>query len=609
MEGKESVEKKGAREPRAGKKKQRRYPFEVRLRAVRLVLQEGFSHELVCQETGVSSSTLSAWLRDYRAHGEAGLQGETAPRPGRRLPAAVTEKILQLKRANRWHGVKRIADTLRRLFFLPASPETVRRRLQEAGLMDRPPKARRNLTRPRFFERASPNQMWQSDLFTFRLGGKYAYVVAFLDDYSRYVVGLDLYRSPTAEAVIETYRVAAGEYSPPKEMLTDRGRQYTSWRGKSRFAAELQKDRVAHIVSRPQHPMTLGKVERFWATMWQEFLVRAQFDSFESARERLRLWVKYYNHRRPHQGIGAMCPADRYFEIASDLRKTIQAGIQDNLLEMALRGQPKSPFYLVGRLDGQSVVLQAEKGKLKLSVDEKEMTYELEKRSDDHGGDETREAAPAAARHPDPLPGGGEGAGGPGGLDGPGETGRGDADDGRVLPHAPAVAGTGDGGHAAGPGSPREPDGRGGLEPTAQGAPAEAPAGGRPGEADGAAGAAAGGCARGLPRLECLNHADETRGPGAGGGDPQGARGVDDGDGGGDGSRGLAENLLRVGGTRPGGDAAPVGGPDAGPAGGGGVGGGDSARGPGDRARVEVEGRGADGGDPGRPPGDGGSGR
>ena len=48
--------------------------------------------------------------------------------------------------------------------------------------MDKPPKARRNLTRPRFFERATPNQMWQSDLFTFRLGGKYAYVVAFMDD-------------------------------------------------------------------------------------------------------------------------------------------------------------------------------------------------------------------------------------------------------------------------------------------------------------------------------------------------------------------------------------------------------------------------------------------
>jgi transposase InsO family protein len=148
-------------------------------------------------------------------------------------------------------------------------------------------KARRNLVRPRFFERATPNQMWQTDIFTFRLGGKYAYAVAFMDDYSRYVVNLELYRSPTAECVVETYRVAAGEYNPPKEMLTDRGPQYFNWRGKSRFASELTKDRVAHLVSRPQHPMTLGKVERFWATMWQEFLVRAQFDSFESARERL----------------------------------------------------------------------------------------------------------------------------------------------------------------------------------------------------------------------------------------------------------------------------------------------------------------------------------
>jgi transposase len=249
METKELVEKKQARQRRAGEKR-RRYRFEEKLKAVRLVTQEGFSHELVCKEVGIGTSTLAVWLREYRAKGEAGLQGQTAPRPGRRLPAAITEKIVEIKRANRWFGVKRIADTMRRLFLLPASPETVRKRLHEAGMMDPAPKPRRNLTRPRFFERASPNQMWQSDIFTFRLGGKYAYVVAFMDDYSRYVVNLDLYRSPTAEAVIETYRVAVGEYHPPKEMLTDRGRQYTSWRGKSRFAMELQKDRVAHIVSR-----------------------------------------------------------------------------------------------------------------------------------------------------------------------------------------------------------------------------------------------------------------------------------------------------------------------------------------------------------------------
>jgi transposase InsO family protein len=171
---------------------------------------------------------------------------------------------------------------------LQASAETVRARLHEANLMDeKRSKARRNVSRPRFFERATPNQLWQTDIFTLRLGGRYAYLVAFMDDYSRYIVGAELMRSPTAQAVIEVFRVAAAEYQPPKEMLTDYGPQYATWRGTSRFQSEMRKERIAHIKSRPPHPMTLGKVERFWATIWQDFLVRAQFESFESARERI----------------------------------------------------------------------------------------------------------------------------------------------------------------------------------------------------------------------------------------------------------------------------------------------------------------------------------
>ena len=479
MEEKESVEKAVKRGSRTGSRR-RRYTYEEKLRAVKLHLEEGFKVELVCEETGVSTSSLGMWLRDYRSEGEMGLRRQASPRPGRRLPRPVKEKIVEMKRKNPFFGVKRIAEGLRRWFFLEASPETVRKTLHEADLMDERVKARRNLVRPRYFERATPNQMWQSDIFTFRLGGKYAYAVAFLDDYSRYVVNLGLYRSPTAECVVETYRVAVGEYSPPKEMLTDRGPQYFNWRGKSRFASELTKDRVAHLVSRPQHPMTLGKVERFWATLWQEFLVRAQFDSFESAQERLKLWVKYYNHRRPHQGIGGLCPADRFFEIQGEVKKTIQAGIQDNLLEMALRGQPKAPFYLIGRMEGQSVVLKAEKGKLKLSVDDKEMTYDLEKGTAGNGKDETQADAPGGVL----AHGRGKGSGGAGDLDGAGEDLGGDEDLGGAVYDDPAVAGPGDGGDAAGPGAEGEPGERVGLEPADPGAPGQAPAADRQRETD-----------------------------------------------------------------------------------------------------------------------------
>ena len=565
MEEEVRVEQKSARRRRAADSGKRYTPQE-RLKAVRLHLQEGYPLALVCQELGMGKKSLWHWVRAYRQRGEAGLAGKRSPRPTRRLPGPVREKIVELKRRHRWYGVKRIAQTLQRWFLLKASPESVRQTLHQAGLMEKRRRPRRNLTRPRFFERASPNQMWQSDLFTFRLGGKYAYVVAFMDDYSRYVVSLGLYRSPTAEAVIETYRRAVGEYSAPKEMLTDRGRQYTSWRGKSRFEAELQKDRVAHIVSAAQHPMTLGKIERFWATMWQEFLVRAQFDSFEEAQERLRLWTRYYNHRRPHQGIGGLSPADRFFEIQTELKQTLQAGIQENLLELALRGQPKAPFYLVGRMDGQSVVLRAEKGKLKLTVDEKELTYDLKERdAGNEPGDQGAGEAPSALA----LLGAhrrAEGAGGAGDLDGASEDRRGDALAGRAVHHPAAMAAAGDGGDAAGAGAADEPGRRGGAEPAAAGLVA-APAGGREHpEAAGAAEAADKGC-RGQPAGPALRDARDTLGPAPRGADPQGEDGPDDSDGGCGHPGGLAQDLLRMGSPGASGNAAGTGAQAAGPSG------------------------------------------
>lgn len=463
----------------------RRYSPEFRLKAVKLFLKGGYTYQLLCQELGMDKNSLFYWVRRYKLGGKEALQDQPNPRNGaKRLPAPITEKIVELKQQHPTFGVARIAQLLRRWFLLPASSTTVRQRLQEANLMPPAPKKKpKNITRPRFFERATPNQMWQSDIFTFRLGGRYAYLIAFLDDHSRYVVGADLFRSPTAEAVIEVYRTAIAEFKPPREMLTDNGRQYVSWRGTSRFAAELQKDRVAHITSRPQHPMTLGKVERFWSTIWQEFLARAQFASFDDARQRIKLWIKYYNHQRPNQGIEGLCPADRFFAIQTELRKTLEAGIQQNLLELALRGQPQAPFYMVGRMDGQSVVLRAEKGQLKLSVTNnqnqptQELTYDLHQKSVAEQSARPQTPAPQAPAQPEPqcL---GQSPGGAGGLDRTLQAGGSLPPDARHLDHLPAVAGPGDGRDAASPGKPGELEPGRGLEPAPATVAAETAAGG-----------------------------------------------------------------------------------------------------------------------------------
>jgi transposase InsO family protein len=377
----------GTHRKRKPKKKGKRgrsaapYPFDFRLKVVKLYIENGFSAKLVAEQFGISDYSVSRWVQLYRQYGEQGLVDRKRQSPGSKLPAAVTQSIVGLKKENPSYGIRRISDVLKRFFLVRASPSTVQRTLRDQGLATPvKKKPKRNPAKPRFFERARPNQMWQSDILTFRLAGKNAYLIGYLDDYSRYITGLGFYRSQTAENVIETYRRAVGEYGVPKEMLTDNGRQYTNWRGTTRFEKELSKDRVKHIRSRPHHPMTLGKIERFWKSILTEFLQRSQFTSFEDAADRIAFWVKYYNYKRPHQGIGGLCPADRFFEIDTALKQTLEQGVEENALELALRGKPRDPFYMVGRMGDQSVVIRAEKGKVKMLVDdEKELVYDAGK--------------------------------------------------------------------------------------------------------------------------------------------------------------------------------------------------------------------------------------
>ena len=218
-----------------------RYGMEVKLRCVKLRLEEGIPISVLSKEVGASEDVIRRWTRAYQERGEAGLRNGIPPVGGRKkLPGPVREKIVEIKKREPLFGVKRISHLLKRAFFLSASPETVRRTLRSESLIH--PTQRKhpkNITRPRFFERSRPNQMWQGDIFTFRLGGRNAYLVGLIDDYSRYVVGLGLNRSQTADQVLEVYRRAVGEYGVPKEVLTDQGRQYTNWRGRSRFEREL----------------------------------------------------------------------------------------------------------------------------------------------------------------------------------------------------------------------------------------------------------------------------------------------------------------------------------------------------------------------------------
>jgi len=490
----ENIHKPKPRKRNSGRRKRPKkkiYPFELKLKGVKLYLEEGFSASLIKAETGLSPSNIYRWVNIYESEGEEGLKDQRSSNGMRKLPEAVRKRIIEEKKKDPSKGSKKISQFLRRILFLKASPETVRKTLKKEGLVEKPKakSRKKNISKPRFFERSTPNQLWQSDIFMFRAGGKYTYLIGYIDDYSRYITGLGLFHSQTAENVIEVYRRAAAEYKPPREMLTDNGRQYTSWRGKTRFEAEMAKDKIHHFKSQPHHPMTLGKIERFWQTIYNEFLIRARFESFEDARDRIQQWVKYYNHRRPHQGIGGLCPADRYFEISTELKKTIEHGIAENVLELALRGKPREPFYMVGRMDGQSVVLQASKGKLTLSVDDKdtgetrELTYPLTNKGEEHEKEQsektgnpeegTTESETLSERNITPTFGEGENKSSSVHMDGAQKTRRDMPGDEYKSTTHPQLAGPGTQGNDAGAGTQAQPGEGSGTSPQATEVPGE----------------------------------------------------------------------------------------------------------------------------------------
>jgi transposase InsO family protein len=260
-------------------------------------------------------------------------------------------------------GCQRISDELLRGPALAASAAAIARVLHEAGYqLEERPTCRHPEKKVHRFERARPNQLWQTDLFTFVLKrqNRRLYLVGFLDDHSRFMVGYGLHASASSALVLEVLRAGIASYGPPVEILTDNGPQYVTWRGKSQFSKELEQQGIKQVISRPKHPQTLGKIERFWGTLWRECLRTAVFLDLEDARRRIGLFIDHYNFQRPHQGLEGSTPADRFFSAAPTVLQTLRERVAANALEQARQGTPRPPFYVTGQVAGQPFSVHAE---------------------------------------------------------------------------------------------------------------------------------------------------------------------------------------------------------------------------------------------------------
>ena len=156
-------------------------------------------------------------------------------------------------------------------------------------------------------------------------------------------------------------------FGKPQEVLTDQGRQYFAWRGKSDFEKAIEKEGIKHVVSRAHHPQTLGKCERFWETVVNEFWTRAKPQDLDEARVRLKYFIDHYNHHRPHQGLDGQVPADRFFGVAQEVRAVIEKSVESNALAMAIGELPKSPAFLIGQVGDQRIAFHGTSGSFYLT--------------------------------------------------------------------------------------------------------------------------------------------------------------------------------------------------------------------------------------------------
>jgi transposase InsO family protein len=293
------IKRRGTKPTKTGKK-QSVYTPEQRRKAVESFSRSGQSLLNFGKAWGINAQVLGRWVKAHKQHGPKALEGRRAGRKKGRKPVAagIREGIKQVKEQFPSFGIRKVGAFLARFKGLKASRPQIRRVVEEEKLPLGKTSDKRWRNKPviRRFERSKPGELWQTDITSFVLPrySQRVYLVAFMDDYSRYVVAWKLGVKQTTDFVQEALLEGIQRFGKPEELLSDQGRQYFAWRGRSEFQKLLTKQGIRHVVSRAHHPETLGKCERFWGTVGEEFWSRVEPLELLDAQERLAHFINHY---------------------------------------------------------------------------------------------------------------------------------------------------------------------------------------------------------------------------------------------------------------------------------------------------------------------------
>ena len=295
--------------------------------------------EDVAEHYNMAIGTIKRWisLRDKSRSKEdpLGLGGlsdasSRPKKPGHKIAKATEEEILKYWRERPGFGPSQIQFQLKR-DGLKVSKRAIQRVLIENGYEKKHKIGTGELQR---FEAERPNKLWQMDILDFWIGKCRVFVMLMLDDHSRFITGFGIFTEATMSHAITVLRRAVNRYGKPEALLTDRGMQFYSWRTMNKFQKLLEVLGVEHLLARPHHPQTCGKIESLNKRLQGELIQKKHFRGLNELEREIRAWVYDYNHNRTHQGIkdpelgSILVPADRYFGRVDEVLAKVRAKLE-----------------------------------------------------------------------------------------------------------------------------------------------------------------------------------------------------------------------------------------------------------------------------------------
>jgi transposase InsO family protein len=285
---------------------------------VAAVKVEGRSKSEVAQDYRVSRRWVQILVARFEAEGEAGLEPRSRrPRSSpQRTAVELEDEIVEWRKTLTERGfdagAATIAVHLTRRYGTAPAVSTIWRVLSRRGFVTPTPRKRPRSSFLRF-EADQPNERWQADVTHWTLAdGTDVEVLNIIDDHSRLLIASDARRVFKAGDVVTTFRAATGAHGLPASLLSDNGAIFTgAYRGHGRVALEIELAalHVAFRHSRPYHPQTCGKVERFHQTEKKWLTKQPKTTTVASLQAQLDWFRDYYNTARPHRALNRRTPA------------------------------------------------------------------------------------------------------------------------------------------------------------------------------------------------------------------------------------------------------------------------------------------------------------